>query len=160
RPYPQFDGSFQGLPLLEASSFYNALQIRFQKRMSHYFSFEGNYTLSKSTDDSSSGANSWVGNLQYDNPQVLDDLKAEHGISANDTTHRFTTAVIFDLPVGRGRVVGGDMNKVLDAIVGGWSLYTFFTIQSGQPLPVFMASPRLADGDQRPNVVCDQLRTG
>jgi len=160
RPYPQFDGTFQGLPLLEASSWYHSLQIRFQKRTSHYISFEGNYTLSKATDNSSAGANAWLGNLFLDNPQVLDNLGAEHSISANDATHRFTMAFIFDLPFGRGRWVGNGMNRVADGIVGGWSLYSFLTFQSGQPLSVVMGSPRLADGNQRPNVVCSQMRTG
>jgi len=160
RPFPQFDGSFQGLPILGANSWYNSLQIRFQKRMSHYFSIEGNYTLSKATDDSSSGRNAWVGNLIFDNPQVLDDLKAEHGISSNDATHRLTTAFIVDLPFGRDRWMGKSMNRVLDGFVGGWSLYSFLTIQSGQPLAITMGSPRLADGNQRPDVTCSQLRTG
>jgi hypothetical protein len=160
RPFPEFDGGFQGLPLLAANSWYNSFQIRFQKRASHYVSFEGNYTLSKATDDSSSGRNAWVGNLQYDNPQVLDDLKAEHGISANDATHRLTAAFILDIPVGRGRWVGSDMNGVTDAILGGWSLDTFLTLQSGQPIAVFNANNRLTDGNQRPNIICSQLTTG
>jgi hypothetical protein len=160
RPYPQFDGSFAGLPLLVATSWYNSLQIRFQKRASHYISFEGNYTLSKATDDSAAGRNAWIGNLQFDNPQLLDDLKAEHGISANDATHRLTAAFILDIPVGRGRFVGRGMNKIADAIVGGWSLDSVVTLQSGQPIAVFNAASRLADGNQRPNVVCSQLRTG
>jgi hypothetical protein len=159
-PYPQFDGAFEGLPLLAANSWYHSLQIRFQKRASHYISFEGNYTLSKATDDSSSGRNAWVGNLQYDNPQLLDDLKAEHGISANDATHRLTAAFILDVPVGRERWIGGSINRVLDGIVGGWSLYGVITLQSGQPLAIYNANGLLADGNPRPNVVCSQLRTG
>jgi hypothetical protein len=160
RPFPEFDGGFAGLPLLAANSWYNSLQIRFQKRASHYISFEGNYTLAKATDDSTSGRNSWVGNLQYDNPQVLDNLKAEHGISANDATHRLTTAFILDIPVGRGRWIGNGMNGVMDAILGGWSLDTFLTLQSGQPIAVFNSDNRLTDGNQRPNVTCSQLTTG
>jgi hypothetical protein len=159
-PHPQFDGAFEGLPLLAATSWYHSLQIRFQKRATHYISFSGNYTFSKATDDSSSGRNAWLGNLQYDNPQLLDNLKAEHGISANDATHRFTTAVILDLPIGRGRWIGNGMNRVGDAIVGGWSLETFLTFQTGQPIAIQMDSPRLTDGNQRPNVVCSQLKTG
>jgi hypothetical protein len=159
-PYPQFDGSFTGLPPLTATSWYHSLQIRFQKRASHYFSFEGNYTLSKATDDSSAGRNAWLGNLYLDNPQVLDNLKAEHGISSNDATHRLSTAIIFDVPVGKDRLIGGAMNPVLDGIVGGWALSGFITIQTGQPLAVFNANGLLADGNPRPNVVCSQLTTG
>ncbi|HEV2714056.1 MAG TPA: TonB-dependent receptor, partial [Terriglobales bacterium] len=159
-PFPQFDGGFQGLPPLNANSWYHALQIRFQKRASHYISFEGNYTLSKATDDSSAGRNAWVGNLGFDNPQVLDNLKAEHGISSNDATHRLTTAIIFDLPVGKDRLIGGAMNPVLDAIVGGWALSGFITVQSGQPLAIFNANGLLVDGNPRPNVICSKLTTG
>ncbi|HZR57901.1 MAG TPA: TonB-dependent receptor [Terriglobales bacterium] len=154
RPYPQFDGNFEGLPLLEAGSWYNSLQVRFQKRASHYISFEGNYTFSKSTDDSSIGANAFVGTLNNGNPQQLDNLKAEHGISANDAPQRIAGAVIVDLPIGKQRWIGGDMNRFFDALVGGWAVSTLFTEQSGQPLAIFMANPRLTDGNQRPNVLC------
>jgi Carboxypeptidase regulatory-like domain/TonB dependent receptor len=155
RPHPQFDGAFEGLPLLEAESFYNALQVRVTKRTSHYIGFEGSYTLSKSTDDSSSGRNAWVGGLQFDNPQELDNLKAEHSISANDATHRLAMAVIGDLPIGRGRWVGSDMNRVLDGVIGGWTLSAILTEQSGQPIDVGMSEPSLDDGNQRPNVSCN-----
>jgi hypothetical protein len=160
RPYPQFDGSFTGLPLLGANAWYHSVQIRFQKRASHYISIEGNYTFSKSTDDSSAGANAWIGGLQVDNPQVLDNLGAEHSIGANDATHRFTAAFILDLPIGRGRWIGSNMGRMVDGIVGGWSLDSFVTFQSGQPLAIQMSDARLADGNQRPNVICDKLRTG
>ncbi len=160
RPYPQYDGNFEGLPKLIASSWYNSLQIRFQKRASHYISFEGNYTFSKAEDNSSAGRNAWIGNLILDNPQLLDNLGAEWGISSNDATHRLTTAFIVDLPFGRSRWIGRGMNRVTDAVVGGWSLYSFLTFQSGQPLAIYDSAGLLADGNQRPNVVCAQLRTG
>ena len=155
RPYPQFDGPFEGLPLLEASSWYNALQVRFQKRMSNYLTFEGGYTFSKSTDDSSVGRNAWVGSLASDNPQELDNLAAEHSISANDATNRLSFAVIGDLPIGRGRWIGSDMNRVVDGVVGGWTLSTIVTLQTGQPIDIGMSAPTLDDGTQRPNVICN-----
>ena len=161
RPFPQFDGPFSGLTRLSAESFYNSLQIRFQKRPSHYVSFEGNYTLAKSTDNSSAGANSFITDLlSAGNPQVLDNLKAEHGISANDATHRLALATIVDVPVGRGRWLGRDMNRALDAIVGGWSVSAILTFQTGTPLTLGLADARLADGTQRPDVTCSQLTTG
>lgn len=159
-PYPQFDGGFEGLPTLNANSWYHSLQIRFQKRASHYISFEGNYTFSKATDDSSAGRNAWLGNLWLDNPQLLDDLRAEHGIGSNDAPHRLTAAIILDLPFGRNRWIGGAMNPVLDAIVGGWSLNTVATVQSGNPISVYNSVGNLADGNPRPQIVCSQLTTG
>ena len=160
RPYPQFDGTFQGLPNFGADSWYNSMQVRFQKRTSHYVSFTGNYTYSKSTDDSSIGFNAFVGNLNLGNPQQLDQLKHEWAVSANDATHRFVMAAVVDVPIGRGRWIGSDMNRLVDAIAGGWSMSTILTFQSGQPLPIAMAVPRLADGNQRPDVVCSQVSSG
>src|SRR5258708_33365848 len=32
RPYPQFDGSFEGLPALEATSWYHSAQLRFERK--------------------------------------------------------------------------------------------------------------------------------
>ena len=74
RPYPQFDGSFSGLPLQTALSRYNSLQLRFQKRSGQYFTIQGSYTLARSTDNSSSGANGWIGWLGDGGPQELDRL--------------------------------------------------------------------------------------
>jgi hypothetical protein len=155
RPYPQFDGPFEGLPLLGAESFYNAMQIRFQKRASHYISFEGGYTWSKATDDSSVGRNAFIGSLASDNPQALDNLKAEHSISANDATNRLAMAIIADVPVGRGRWLGRNMNRFLDGAVGGWTIATILTFQTGQPIAIGLSAPTLDDGNQRPNISCN-----
>jgi len=163
RPFPQFDGPFSGLTLLGASASYNSMQVRFQKRASHYISFEGNYTLSKSIDNSSAGANSFItASLSSGIPQVYDNLKAEKSISANDATHRMVLATIVDLPLGRNRWLGRNMHPVIDAIVGGWSASTVLTFQTGTPVAIVMdpSAALLLDGNQRPNVVCSQLSSG
>jgi hypothetical protein len=57
--------------------------------------------------------------------------------------------------VGRGRWLGRDMNRFVDAIVGGWTLSTILTFQSGQPIAIGMSEAALDDGNQRPNVICN-----
>jgi hypothetical protein len=158
--YPQFSQDFEGLMLEEASSWYNAVQIRFQKRTTHHISFEGSYTIAKSTDDSSAGRNNWVGALGAGIPQQLDNLRAERSIGANDTPQRLAAAVVVDLPIGRKQWIGGNMNRGVDAVIGGWSVATLITLQSGQPMALAMSNARLANGTQRPEVVCPQLKTG
>jgi hypothetical protein len=161
RPFPQFDGTFGGLTLLGASAVYHSLQVRFQKRANHYVSFEGNYTFSKAIDNSSAGANSFITpSLSSGIPQEYDNLKAERSISANDAPHRMVLATIVDLPIGRNRWIGRDMNRILDAVVGGWSASTILTFQTGTPISITMASGRVADGNQRPNVICSQVSSG
>jgi len=160
RPYPQFSGTFAGYRLTEAASWYNALQIVFDRRAGRYLSFEGNYTWSKWEDNSSAGANSFMGTLGAGLPQEEDDLSREWSVSANDAPNRAAVGVVYQLPIGRGDFIGGNMAPVLNDFIGGWQLSTIATVQSGQPLDVFMGSPRLADGNQRPNVVCGTLKTG
>ncbi len=158
--YPQFAGDFEGLMLESANSWYNALQIRFQKRTTHHVSFEGSYTISKETDYSSAGQNNWVGALGLGQPQQLDNLSAEHSIGASDAPQRLAGAVVVDLPFGRNQWIGGNMNRGVDAVVGGWSVATLITQQSGQPMAIGLNNPLLANGSQRPDTVCSQLKSG
>jgi hypothetical protein len=69
-------------------------------------------------------------------------------------------ATIVDLPIGRKRWIGGDMSRILDAVVGRWSVSTILTFQTGTPINMGVASALFADGNQRPNVVCPQLSSG
>lgn len=160
RPFPQFDGAFDGFPLFGANARYNSMQVRFEKRSGKYFTLQGSYTLSRSTDDSSSGDNSWVGWYSVGGPQALDRLHNETSLSANNATHRLAAAFTAQIPIGRGLVIGNNMNRVLDAVIGGWSASSNLTMQSGQPVAIRMNHNRLADGRQRPNVTCPNAGTG
>ena len=74
-------------------------------------------------------------------------------MGSSDTPQRLAFAVSYDLPVGRGKRFGNSMNRVADAIIGGWKINSFVTFQSGNPISVSMGDfARLSDGRQRPNV--------
>ncbi|HSP62677.1 MAG TPA: hypothetical protein VLQ90_06825, partial [Pyrinomonadaceae bacterium] len=160
RPYPQFDGEFDGFPNFGANSRYDSMQVRFEKRSGKYFTIQGSYTLSRNTDNISSGNNSWVGWYSVGGPQALDQLKNETSLSANNATHRLAAAFTAQIPIGRGYLIGNHMNRVFDAVIGGWSASSNVTLQSGQPVAIRMNINRLADGFQRPNVTCSHPGTG
>jgi hypothetical protein len=48
-----------------------------------------------------------------------------------DVRHSFTTAFTYELPLGRGRHFGNSMNRVADAIVGGWQFNGILTLRTG-----------------------------
>ncbi len=74
-------------------------------------------------------------------------------MSANDTPQRLAFAAIYELPVGRGRTLGRNMNRVLNGAIGGWQVNTFVTFQTGQPLVFSDSNQTVADGpNQRPNI--------
>jgi hypothetical protein len=154
RPYPQFPGSFSGFPEFVANSNYESLQVRFEKRLAYGLSVEGNYTFSKFMDYSDAGGNAWIGNLGFAGaPQDLTNLRAEKSVSANDVPHRLAFAAIYELPVGRGRTLGKNMNRVLNGAIGGWQVNSFVTFQSGNPLVFSDSNQTLADSpNQRPNI--------
>jgi hypothetical protein len=154
KPYPQFEALYGYTPFT-ASSFYNSLQVRFEKRFSYGLSFTGNYTHSHQLSDSDSGANPGLGSSLGSAGAVQDknNLAAEWGISANDTPNRFVIAASYELPFGRGKTFGKDMNKFVDAAIGGWKMSSFVTYQSGQPLAIRTSNNRINGGSQRPNLI-------
>ena len=152
-PFPQFPGSFSGFPLFVATSSYHSLQARFEMRPSHGLNILAAYTFSKFLTDSDAGGNAWIGSLGFIGaPQDLTNLRAEKSVSANDTPQRLVVALVYELPVGRGKAFGRGMNRVVDGFVGGWRLNNFTTLQSGQPITIYEANSLLADGHQRPDV--------
>ena len=72
---------------------------------------------------------------------MLDDLKAEHGISANDATHRLTAAIIFDLPVGEDRWIGNGMNPFSMALSADGRLTAFLLSNPASRWLSFNATP-------------------
>lgn len=111
------------------SSEYNGLLISLQKRFSQGFQFDFNYTLSHSTDNNSTVANTVFGGLVCD----VRDPNICRGPSDFDIRHLINVNGIFELPVGRGKYFGKDMNGFLDTIFGGFSLSGIYTYRSGLP---------------------------
>jgi hypothetical protein len=54
-------------------------------------------------------------------------------IDGNDHTFRATLSGVYDLPVGRGRGLLPNMNRVADAAIGGWEVGSLYIFQSGSP---------------------------
>jgi hypothetical protein len=109
-------------------SSYNGLQIQFQQRLSKGLNWSTNYTFSKS-----------LTNLAVDNQnQALDyltlrDPGSNRMVSPFDIRHVFQTFGTYDLPIGRGRWLSVN-NRLLDGVIGGWTLGSVFVFQTGAPI--------------------------
>ena len=112
---------------------YDGLLVSLRKRFSKGFQFDANYTWSHAMDNQSSVANAVSEGLIYDAINTT----AGRGNADFDIRHLFNANAIWDLPFGRGRAIGGNMNKWADAIVGGWSVAGIFTMRSGLPFTMF-----------------------
>lgn len=115
---------------------YNALQLTVRHRMLHGFQFDANYTYSKSMDLASDATRiTWVGGLGGQITNAWDPSQ-NRAVSDYDLRHQFNTNFIVDLPFGRGRWIGHDSSKPLDAFIGGWQLSGLFRMTSGFPVNV------------------------
>jgi hypothetical protein len=116
---------------------YNALQAVFQKRLAQGFSFQANYTYSKCLSDSigyyGASGQSAPASAYWQN---LYNKKSEWGPCFYDVEHVFSGYATYDLPFGRNRTFGKNMNRVVDAVVGGWQLNTIAEFHGGFPLTI------------------------
>jgi len=127
--FPQFTNLW--VQQYNGSNRYNSLQFQAQKRFSRSLTFTGTYTWTQLREK-----------VSYLNPS---DPDLENRISPDERPHRYTIAAIYQLPVGRGRRIGTNLNHVLDAIVGGWQLNGIWEWQAGEPF--VLSNPLYFAGD-------------
>jgi len=117
---------------------YNALQAVLQKRLGNGLEYSVAYTYSKCMTDSSGYYGSWGGQTTPTSPywQNLYDKKAEWGPCYYDATHILTSYATYDLPFGRSRKFGKNMNKAVNAVVGDWQVNGILSLHTGFPLTI------------------------
>jgi hypothetical protein len=150
-PHPQFT-TFGGDTKPIANSSFNSLQARMEERLSAGLDLLVTYTFSKAMDDSSASDNTFLGgstSLQDPNKPYL-----ERSVSLFDIPQQFQFTHVYDLPFGRGKHFGGNINPIEDAFLGGWQINGTWTIFSGYPLtPTLQGGISLPTyGPQRPDL--------
>jgi hypothetical protein len=135
RPMPQFDGAGSS-ELGTGDSWYNAMQMKWEKRFSRSLTLLAHYTWSKFLDDVSNGSGNldWLSATNGRNLQDLFDYRQEKSFSSNDVAHRFVATGVYQLPVVQGRPYANNINRILDGFIGG-------TLRSGTQRPNLIGSP-------------------
>jgi hypothetical protein len=150
RPYPQYQNVNMPTNTPGASASFNALVARFNKQMAGGMNLLVTYQWSKAIDN----ASEWQGWEVGDTTRDFYNLTADRSISAHDLPHSFVSALVYELPAGKGRKFANDMHPVADAVLGGWQVSSIIRFGSGLPLG-FTAPNPLAPygfGIQRPNI--------
>lgn len=60
----------------------------------------------------------------------------EYGPASQDVRHNINGTMVYELPVGRGRMFVGNMNRSLDEVIGGWKIAMTAVVYSGFPLTI------------------------
>jgi hypothetical protein len=115
-----------------ANENYNSFQMTAKVNALSGWTLQGNYTYQRQ----------WgVGWDPYNsNYYFVYDRSAGYGYSNTLPRNQITLAQNYDIPVGKGRKYLGSMNRLEDAVIGGWNLSGVSTFYSGFPF-----SPTLAN---------------
>jgi hypothetical protein len=120
------------------NSAYNAAQFSLRRRMVNGLQFDINYTYSKSIDTGSNAEriNQFQGGgfaSQVINSWSPNQLRA---VSDFDNRHQFNANWVWELPFGRSKRYASGMNRVANALVGGWTISGLWRWTSGYPFTV------------------------
>jgi hypothetical protein len=118
QPFPQFTNI--SYFTYDGKSWYDALNVKFERRFSHGYLVALTYTFSKflaSTSLLNAG-----------------DAAPSKYLSSQDYPQHIALSGIYELPIGRGRPLLSGLNRVPQAILGGWDLSYIYTYQSGPPI--------------------------
>jgi hypothetical protein len=144
RQFNLFDPNpnFQNVFILQnsATSDYHALQVQYQRRLSHGLQALGFYSWSHSIDEASNDSSSFGSNARLD-----------RGNSDFDIRQAFHGVIAYNIPTPQI----GSLGK---AILGGWSVDTTGVVQSAPPIDLKsgLAFQGNANISSRPNVVPGQ----
>jgi hypothetical protein len=111
-------------------SHYNALQLQARRRLTQGMSFIASYAYGKSLDD---GSGSYTeGRLS--NFQQPAGTAVNKGLSEFDVRHTLTLSYIYELPFGRGRHFGTDVQGIGDKLISGWQVEGLTRFLTGSPV--------------------------
>ena len=164
RPIPEFADitySFNG-----GKSRYQSIHGKLDWRMGSALTVMSSLTLAQTKDNGAGSLENPNGNFPA--PQDFYNLDADFGLSAYHQPYNSTTALVWDLPVGRGRRLLADAPVAVDAVLGGWNLAGINTIAAGERAtltytagPAFQVSGIQQDfrgaNNYRPNVTGEVL---
>lgn len=122
-----------------AYSNYHALQAVLRHQNAAGLSFTFNYTYAKAMTNNA-GFYGVAGVAEASSFfQDFRNPAGDYGPAGQDTRHAFNGYWAYELPFGRGKRFGGNMNRGLDAAIGGWTLSGAVVMYSG--FPITMGSP-------------------
>ncbi len=108
---------------------YNGFVAKFQRQFTNGLGVLVNYTWSKALSASQEGSVSTL-------DEMKSCLQCDYGMSTYNVPQALAVSAVWNIPVGRDRKFGNNMNRALDAAIGGWDLDLIGTFQQGNPINI------------------------
>jgi hypothetical protein len=104
---------------MDASSNYNALQLKVEKRISQGLQFVSHYTWSRAR--------------FHDSNYYAIDPAVAYGPDDQNRNHVWVSNILYELPFGKGKKYMSGANTLTDYVVGGWRVTTTTNWSGGLP---------------------------
>jgi hypothetical protein len=119
---------------------YNSLQAVLQQRIAHGLSAQVAYTWSHCFTNNSGyyGIGGAAAGATSASPyyQNLYNPAGDYASCYYNSNNILSAYATYDLPVGRGKQFGANMNPVVNQVIGGWQASTIVSTHSGFPLAI------------------------
>ena len=127
KPYPNY--GFILYSNTNGNMSYEALILKYQHQLSKGLTVLANYTYSKTLSDSWETATSTVS-------QIASCRRCDKGPVSYDIPQQFIVSTIYELPFGRGHMLGSNMPRVADLFLGSWRIGDITTFSQGTAFTV------------------------
>ncbi|WP_058186725.1 TonB-dependent receptor [Terracidiphilus gabretensis] len=115
-----------------ANESYHSAQLAATHRLQHGLEYNSTFTWAKALADNQGPSNNgFAGESGGSRATSVIDRAADFGDVFGTRRLRWNTTGLYDLPIGRGKQIGGGMSRIADTFIGGWRLTNIFTWQSG-----------------------------
>ena len=131
RPYPQYTNLQWTRSLPGARSSYNALNAKYNQSFNAGLSLLVTYSWSKALDNGPEDFFGWATGSQWRDAY---NTKLDYNISTHDVPQSFATALVYELPYGKGKHWGSGAPAVVKQALGNWQVSTTIRLASGLPL--------------------------
>jgi hypothetical protein len=131
---------------------YYSVVLKVQKRFSKGMSLLSTFTWSRNWDESGGGPANTL-NSGNKGPQNPYDMASEYAFSNIDTPLRWSTAISYEMPFGKGKKFA-NYSGVANYLVGGWVVNAVSVYQTGFPLQITQSTnfnSAFGYASQRPN---------
>ncbi|MDD5542504.1 MAG: carboxypeptidase regulatory-like domain-containing protein [Acidobacteriia bacterium] len=145
RVFPAF--GIRRIRASEGNMIYHGLQVRVDRRFANNFQLNAAYSWARSIDSTSevfTGSNSPSSYTSV--PISLGGLQIDRGLSDYSRNQRLVLMYVWDIP--------GPKMRILNQVLGGWSITGISTFQTGAPFTVSNGYDRNNDGisNDRPDI--------
>jgi hypothetical protein len=126
---------------------YHGLSAEIERRFLKGFSYQVYYTLAKDIQDLENN----------ESPEYAYDRARERSTWGALPRHRFQLNSIYDLPFGRGRMIGSGAGTIANTLIGGWQISGIYIYETGGAITPLWTGPdptgtRFSANSTRPQV--------